>query len=418
MKKSTTQPPFEIARSFQALENSKGQISRHWKFAVIAAQLIAASSLPLLTTGCQRGEAAETADAPAAKIEGEKISFPDKSPQAGQIKSEPAERGKPSTDSVTARLAWDDDVTAKIFSPVIGRVTKIPVEIGSVVAADDVLAELQSADYGQAQADVKKAASDLALADRSLTRLRELFAHGAAAQKDVDSAEADYEKAVSEGQRANSQVRSLSRGNTNEVDSVFLLRSPLAGIVVEKTISPGQLARPDQMLANAPAIIMPLLVVSDPTKLWLWLDVTEMNMSKFKPGMPLKIHTRAFPGRVFEGSVTVIGSSLDPDTRTVKVRGLVDNSSNLLKAEMFVTVDAPAEETAASVDISNRAVFLKKNRHFVFVESAPGQFERREVTVGAEHNGRTVIVSGVDLGQKVVTDGAIFLDSLLESGGA
>ena len=212
-------------------------------------------------------------------------------------------------------------------------------------------------------------------------------------------------------------ARRESRGNTNEIDGLFRLRSPVPGVVVEKNTSPGQLVRPDQMLANAPNFFAPLLVVSDPTRLWLWLDVTEMDMAKFRPGMALNVHSKAFPDKVFEGSVEVVGDALDPNTRTVKVRGRVNNAGKLLKAEMFVTVEAPAEAVSADVvDVSSRAVFLKNSRHYLFIELAPGHYERREVQVGAENNGRLLILGGLRPGQKVVSEGCLQLNELMETG--
>ena len=406
----------ENGHHFQALEMAWREISDDWKFLFITAKLGMVSLLLLLPTSCQRGAVAGDA-APTAKIEGEKLSLPEGSPQWKALSFEAAAEPKAVSVSISGRIVWDDDVTARIFSPVLGWISDVPEEIGRTVTVDDVLAVLKSPDYGQAQSDAKKSESDLALADRSLTRLRELFVHGAAAKKDLESAEADYQKAVAENQRAVSQLLALSRGNTNEIDGLFRLRSPVTGVVVEKNTSPGQFVRPDQMLANAPNFCMPLLVVSDPTRLWLWLDVSEMEMSKFKPGMALKIHSRAFPGKVFDGYVEMVGDSLDPNTRTVKVRGHVNNAEKLLKAEMFVTVDAPAEPVAAgTVAVSSRAVFLKSSRHFLFIEHSPGHFERREVNIGAENNGRILILDGIKIGQKVVSDGCLMLNALMESG--
>jgi len=109
----------------------------------------------------------------------------------------------------------------------------------------------------------------------------------------------------------------------------------------------------------------------------------------------------------------VIGHELDPTTRTVKTRCRVDNAEKLLCAEMYVTADI-ASNGAAVVSVPTRAVFLKDNTHYVFVEIAPGQFERHAVQLGAEGRGQTAILDGLSAGQRVVTEGCLLLESLME----
>jgi cobalt-zinc-cadmium efflux system membrane fusion protein len=361
--------------------------------------------------GCKATKPAE--DAPAARIEGETITFPTNAPQLGYLAIEPVEERKSVAVGLYGRLAWDDDVTVRVFSPVAGRVAQLRAEINSSVRKGDVLATLASPDYGQAQADAQKAASDLALADRTLTRLRELFAHGAAAQKDVDSAEADYAKATSESARANAQLQALSLGHTNSAPGTYDLRSPLDGVVVERNISPGQQIRSDQMLANAPQFVNPLFVVTDPARLWLLLDATEGDMGSLSPDQEVLIRVRALPDKLFHGRVEVIGGGLDAATRTVKVRCAVDNSEKLLRAEMYVSADVAAAVNAGA-EIPTKAVFSKDNLHYVFIQSAPGQFQRRAVKLGAESNGRSTIVEGLSAGQRVVSEGCLLLEAMLE----
>jgi cobalt-zinc-cadmium efflux system membrane fusion protein len=124
------------------------------------------------------------------------------------------------------------------------------------------------------------------------------------------------------------------------------------------------------------------------------------------------VHARAFPGRVFYARVEVVGEGLDPTTRTIKARCLVDNPEKLLRAEMYVTADISS--AASGVDVPTKAIFLKDNQPYVFIESAPGAFVKQAVSVGAENNGRSVVVSGVSAGQKVVTEGCLLLEATLE----
>ena len=109
--------------------------------------------------------------------------------------------------------------------------------------------------------------------------------------------------------------------------------------------------------------------------------------------------------------------AVDPLTRTVRVRGTVDNHERLLKAEMYVVVDIPGREDTIvqGVEVPARAVFLKDNRYYLFVQLSPGQYQRHTVVIKPEINGRVLILDGVSPGQKIVTDGSLLLQSLMDS---
>src|SRR5262249_19183304 len=187
-------------------------------------------------------------------------------------------------------------------------------------------------DLGQAQADVRTADGAERLAESNLARLRELYDHGAAPRKDVDAAEAESARAASERARARARLASYGAG-ADSVDGVFLLRSPIAGTVVERNVTKGQEVRPDQMLANAPQLCSPLLVLSDPSRLWIQIDAAETQLACLTPGAPLRLATSAFPGRSFAGRLDLVSESIDPVTHTVKARGTVPNPGRRLKAD-------------------------------------------------------------------------------------
>jgi cobalt-zinc-cadmium efflux system membrane fusion protein len=367
-------------------------------------------------SGCRRE--VQAPEPPAPRVEGDKVDFPSDSPQLASLTIETAQPRKLAITNVTGRLCWDDDLTVRVFTPVAGRVTSIPGELGKPVSVGAPLAEIDSPDFGQAQADARTADGNLRLADKAEARAKELFDHGAAAQKDVESAEAADIAAAAERDRARAKLALYGGGAPGDRE-VYVLRSPVAGVVVEKNINPGQEVRSDQMLANAPNLFAPLFVVSDPTRLWLQLDVAESDLQALQPGQQLRVHSQAFPGRVFSGEVEVIGDSLDPATRTVQVRGYVGNPEKLLKAEMYVRADVvvdTAESARVAVEIPARSVFMRDNKYYVFVEESPGQYVRQPVTVGAEQDGKVPIFDGISAGQRVVTYGCLLLESLVEFG--
>jgi cobalt-zinc-cadmium efflux system membrane fusion protein len=360
--------------------------------------------------GCK--EKQNSPDAPAPKVEGDKITFPTNATQLGYLTIEPVQERKAAAVGLYGRLSWNDDLTVRVYSPVAGRVVTIPVEVNERVAAGDALASLDSPDFGQALANARTAVGNLAAADKAFARAKELLVNGAAAQKDVEAAEAAYVAAKAESDRAEATLANYG-GSDASTNDVYSLRSPLAGVVVEKNISPGQEIRPDLMLANAQQFINPQFVVTDPTRLWLFLDVDELTVTSLASGREVFIHTPAYSDKVFHGRLEIIGHELDPTTRTIKARCLVDNGDNLLRAEMYVTADVASSGTAG-VDVPTKSVFLKSEHHFVFIETAPGQFERRAVKLGVENNGRTAVLDGISPGQRVVSEGSLLLESILE----
>lgn len=366
--------------------------------------------LAALMAGC-RHETKLTSP-PDPIITGKNISFSADSPQLSSLEIEPVELRPSVKTQLSGRLIWNDEVTVRVFTPFAGRVRKIRADIGQTVEKNAPLAEVESPDFGQAQADARKAESDLKLAQRNLARVRELFAHGAAPQKDVDAAEATQAQTASEYARAASKI-AVYGANADSLDEIFVLQSPLAGTVVDKNLNPGQEIRPDQMLANMPQFTAPLFVVSDPKRLWIQIDATEVDLPRLKAGMEFTFASRAFPNQTFTGRVDSVSEFIDPNTRTIKVRGTVDNPQHVLKAEMFVNVILPGEETPA-ISVPEAAVFLKGEKHFVFVQEKPCQFMRQEVAIGSEQAGRVLIVRGLQAGQQVVTDGCVLLQQMVE----
>lgn len=362
----------------------------------------------LLAPGCRESNA----PAPEPTVAGQSISFPRGSAQLSAIAVEPATRDTAASARLFGHLTWDDDATVRVFTPFAGRVRRVRVDVGETVRPGTPLAEVESPDFGEAQAEARTADSDLRLATSNLARERELFDHGVAARKEVEAAEADEARARAQSGRARARLASCG-AQTDAVDGLFLLRSPIAGTVVERTLTPGQEIRPDQMLANAPQLFSPLFVLSDPTRLWIQIDAAEADLPLLRSGTRIRFLSTAYPGRTFEGRIDHVSESIDPGTHTLRARGTVENRDRLLKAEMFVGVIVPGRPAAAA-SVPSSAVFLRGDRHYVFVERAPGHFERREVRIGAERDTDITVSAGLRPGDRVVTDGCVLLQRMLD----
>lgn len=366
--------------------------------------------------GCSKEKAPSFKPPPDPKVAGEKVSFETNAPQLASISVQTAQARTVAVTHVTGRLYWNEDTTVGVFTPVAGRVIALRADLGQAIKKGSPLAELDSPDFGQALANARTAVGNLAAADKAYSRSKELLAHGAAAAKDVEAAEAAYVAAQAEHDRAEAVLANYG-GSDKSTNSVYILRSPIGGVLVDKNINPGQELRADQMLANAPNLFAPIFVVSDPTKLWLQLDVAESDLPSLRAGQSLQIISRSYPGKTFDGVVDIIGATMDPNTRTVKVRGLVNNPDKLLKAEMYVlvnVVEASSQTGQLGVEISSKALFMKGDDSFVFIEDAPGTYERKQVKVGTEKDSTVPVFEGVSAGQKVVTEGALLLQALVE----
>jgi cobalt-zinc-cadmium efflux system membrane fusion protein len=171
--------------------------------------------------------------------------------------------------------------------------------------------------------------------------------------------------------------------------------------VVERNLNPGQEFRPEQ---SAP----PLFVVTDPASLWIQIDAGEADLGKLKKGEALQIESKQYPGERFKGVIRHVADFVDPNTRTIKVRGDVPNADRRLKGEMFVNALVELEPTAA-LRAPASAVFLAGKLRYVFVEEAPGRYRRQAVEAGAEREGLIDLNAGVKEGDKVVIEGSLHL---------
>lgn len=351
-------------------------------------------TLLLALAGCSAEPEAQKAA--AVKVDGDLalLAEPDK---ATFLKLATVERDKGGLLRLPGRLVWNEEKTVRVFPQVGGRVQSIAVDVGNPVKVGQTLVVLTSPDYGQALADARKARADAQVAAQALERNRVLREAGVVAEKDWQQAEAAAIAAKAEAERASRRVAGLG----GEGDGTYALRSPLAGTVVERNLNPGQEFRPDQSGS-------PLFVVTDPGSLWIQVDAGEADLSKLKKGEPLLIESKQYPGERFKGVIRHVADFVDPNTRTIKIRGEVPNADRRLKGEMFVNALVELEPTAA-LRAPAAAVFLFGNKRYVFIEEAPGRYRRQAVEAGAEREGLIDLMAGVKEGDKVVIEGSLHL---------
>ena len=372
--------------------------------AALAARLACALALAA-GAGCSK---APEPPAPALepRVEGDHVQFPAGSKQLAAIRLVEVQLERSNAMRIQGRLVWDEGRTARIDAPVAGRIVRLLAAPGDRVAAGAPLAELASADVGQAQADARRADTDLDAARKTHARIRELAEAGVLPMKDLQAAEADLARALDERERA--AARQKLFGGSGRIDQTLLLRSSIAGVVVQRQATPGLEVRPDMAQGGAP----PLFTVSDPTRLWAHIDIPESAANRVAVGQTLTLRAPALPNRPIHATVRHVADFIDPDTRMLRARADIDNSDRQLKAEMFVTGDLSLS-SVGSMTVAAAAIFLAGDHYYAFVQDGPGRFVRRQVDAEEGGFGQMRVSSGLKVGDQVVTEGALLLQHML-----
>lgn len=316
----------------------------------------------------------------------------------------------PASDPMNARLTVAEDLTARIFPPLAGRVIALQAAIGDRLAAGAPLAVLDAPDFGQAIADLRKAEADHAQKSKALSRAQVLYEGEALARRDLEGAEADAHASAAEVERARLRLANLSPAGSHIEGQRLVLRAPLAGIVVDRQANPGTEVRPDSP--------NPLFVISDLRRLWLNVDLPEKSAALAMAGAPVHFTIDAYPGVDFAATVEKVGAMVDPATRRIPVRAVIDNADGRLKPEMYARATIGTAAAPQVVRLPVGAVLTNGLVAKVFVQAAPRVFERRPVTIARQDPENIYLApeSAVHAGDAVVVRGALLLASELAQG--
>lgn len=368
--------------------------------------MVACFALAFAISGCN-GTAEPQPPAPPV-AEGDHIVFPRDSKQLSALTSVAAEPEAGRSVTVPGRVVWDETRTSRVFSPVAGRVVALKVRPGDTVRVGQALALISSPDFGQAQAEVRRAQADFVLAGKNHARARELYDAGVIALKELQAADADLERARTERDRT--LAREKLFGASQEIDQQFRLTAPVGGMVMESNVNPGQEVRPDQAQPGTPA----LFVISDPSRLWVAIDVPENLAEVFRPGMTVRVRTPMWPDAVFDARIEHVAAFIDPSTHAVQVRATIDNRDRRLRAEMYVTAETTIAKSGA-LRIPAAAALLIGDRYYAFVDESDGRYLRRALQVEEAGFGTLRVIKGLAPGEKVVSEGALLLQQILSS---
>jgi cobalt-zinc-cadmium efflux system membrane fusion protein len=305
-------------------------------------------------------------------------------------------------------VSLDDQRSGHVFTPVTGRVIKILAQVGEQVKKGDPLATIESPDVGSAVSDAHKAEADLIAADHNLRRKKELFEAQAASEADVEASEDSYRNAKAELERAQQKQFLLRVGNVDAVTQTYTLASPIDGEVLLRSITPGV----EVQGQYSGGTTQELFTIGQLDRVWVLGDVYEIDIGRVHVGTPAKVTVLAYPEAVFEGRVDWVSGSLDPVTRTAKVRCTFVNHDELLRPSMYSTVRITVDQRKA-LAVPRGALLRLGEYKMVFVQlgivDGYVRYERLPVEIVDGEGPWLEVTHGLDLGQQVVVSGAATL---------
>jgi membrane fusion protein, heavy metal efflux system len=330
--------------------------------------------------------------------------------------------------SATGKILVPEDRTAVIGPVNEGRIVKLYAGQGSKVRKGQKLADLESADIDQAEADYLKAladsenakrsaAAEIKLAQQTYDRTKALYEKTVVPGKNMQSAEHDLEvaRATAENNAASTKATLTAARrhllilglNDATIDTLatkpglaatFALNSPIDGTVVEREATIGATVGTD---ANVFKII-------DTSRVWIDANVFEKDLPRVRNGQGVKVTTTAFPGTTFSGRIIFINSVVDPESRTVKVRTEVPNPDGRLKPDMFANVEIITDVKSTAISVPQSAVLEDNGKSIVFVAEG-NVYKQRQVQVGIKNGDRVEIIDGLNAGDRVVIKGNYLL---------
>ncbi len=306
---------------------------------------------------------------------------------------------------LTGAVAYNAFKTTPVITQVGGPVSRILVVPGQKVKEGQPMLDVSSPDYSQLLDAYLKASDSSRLAEKNYAREQDLYQHHAVAQRDLEQAESDRNQARADLNAAEQGMKILGIKNPSELaknssSAQIPVLAPISGEVVERLVSPGQVVQAGQTQA---------FTISDLSTVWVLANVYQADLAFVRSGDDVSVQTDAFPGS-FHGRISYVSPALDPNTRTLQARIVVDNPGEKLKKDMYCTVTVTAGSIANAIALPDSSILRDDNNQpFVYIAIGTNQFGRRDVDIGQSENGQTQILKGISVGERVVGDGSLFL---------
>jgi cobalt-zinc-cadmium efflux system membrane fusion protein len=318
--------------------------------------------------------------------------------------------------AAVGNVDFNQDQSTQVSSPYQGRILEVMVYLGDRVTRGQPLFTLQSTDLMTAGSTLIQTAGVLDLTNANLVRLRGAARIGGAAQKDLDQAISDQKTA--EGNYRAARLAMVVFGRTEEeidqvvrerkVDQALLIRSPVDGIVSSRVAAPGFLVQPG--IAPTP------ITVSDDKTMWLNSYVIESDALAMRPGQQVVAKVAAAEEESFIGKVTRVGGAVDPNTHRLLVRSVIDDPDHKLRANMIATFEITTEKPAHSLSIPATGVVRQGDGTMTaWVQKDATHFTQRVVKLGILQDGYDQVLEGLQEGEPVILEGAVFVDNILNA---
>jgi len=315
--------------------------------------------------------------------------------------------------SFTGELVFNEERLAKIHSRAPGRVVQIVADYGQVVKPGEVLAVIDSVELSQAQMGSRQAAAKFNAAQKAYDRARLLYEGKAISRAELQERQARLEVERADLDYAQNRLRLLGAGGALPASvpkgarsgASVALRSPIAGRVVDRKVTPGLMVKEDE----------DLFTVADTSALWCFVQIPEKDLPSVNAGSQATITVSSLPGEEFPGRVDFLADMVDKATRTVRARIRVDNPGSRLKAGMFANIAVKIGQRTV-LSIPETGVLAANGELFVFVEMAPGTYRKHLIKTGTKGGGRVEVLEGLEAEEPVVAQGGFTLKSELEKG--
>ncbi|MBI2681190.1 MAG: efflux RND transporter periplasmic adaptor subunit [Candidatus Solibacter usitatus] len=309
---------------------------------------------------------------------------------------------------VAARVEVDESRVARVGAPVMGRITELDVHEGQQVVRGQVLAVLNSTGLSDAQLGLLKAMAQQQLAQRAVERAEQLLQAGVIGSAELRRREAELAQTAADVAASRDQLRILGMPpdalenleKTRTINSLLRVTSHMDGTVMARKVAPGQVIQAADTLAE----------IADLTQLWLVADVPEQHAGTLSAGQTVQAEIAALAGVPIKGKLAFVSATVNPETRTVRVRMDLPNPQRRYKPAMLATMSI-ADRAQRKRVIPAAAVVRDGDKEHVYVQSSPEVFTLRPVTLGDEFDGRRVLVDGLRAGEKIVVDGAFHLNN-------
>jgi cobalt-zinc-cadmium efflux system membrane fusion protein len=311
-------------------------------------------------------------------------------------------------------IDFNQEMSVQVFAPFQGRIISLFAKAGDDVKKGMTLFTIDSPDLLDAASRLITAAGNFNVTTRSMERAKQLYEVQGVSQKDLDQSIADHQAAEGALKAARDALRIFGKSaeemdrivNERRVDSVLTVHSPITGRITARNAAPGLFVQP----GNAPAPY----TVSDISTMWMLANVAETDFPFLQLGEEVAVNVNAYPGRTFRGKVVNIASSVDPNTRRLLVRSEIRDPKHELRPGMFATFLIRAGKTVRSPAVPFAGVVREGDGTMtVWVNHDDGHLEKRTVKVGVQQDGLHQIIDGLQPGERVATDGALFLSNAL-----